>query len=213
MEVAAAEPQALHSDHAVPARPSRAVATPAGRAITPDPARDVNAAAVAAPPAATPSPVPAPGEPASNTGASRIEELLLLANRALERDRLSVPKQQNAWYYYREVLALDPDNKAAQDGFARIAARYHELAMYALQKQALDKAQRYIQRGLGVEPGDSSLLALQEEVHRQHEALEAKREQEQLLARGDSAEVDPQPEPAGLFGFLKTVFTGNNSDQ
>jgi len=213
-EAAAPEPGVGHS--AAREVAYQAVAAQAGRVVTPDPAREVKAVTVAAQQerqAATPSPVAVPDEPALNTTEAQIEELLLLGDQALARDRLRVPKQQNAWYYYREVLAIDPDNKGAQDGFVRIAARYHDLAAYALHNQALDKAQRYIQRGLGVVPRDSALLALQEDVQRQRDGLQAQQAREELLARDDSTEVDPQPEPAGLLGFLKTVFTGNSSDQ
>lgn len=156
------------------------------------------------------SPVPS----ATAVRDERVEELLALAGQAMARDRLRTPENKNAWHYYSQVLVLDPDSRAAQDGMQQIAERYHQLAASVLRKQEFDKAEAFVQRGLSVVPDDRPLLDLQREVQTQRrdmyarqEALAAQRERELV----SQASVASQPKSSGLFGTLKRFFKGNRN--
>ncbi len=135
----------------------------------------------------------------------KIDKLLLLGAAAIARDRLRTPKNQSAWLYYRQVLELDPGNQVAEHGLERIVARYGELTTVVMKKRQYDKAQVFINRGLGLVSGDSTLLALQGEV-------DAGREREKLLAfqasEANKKEPEQKPEPRGIFSTLKRFFTG-----
>ncbi len=96
--------------------------------------------------------------------AAEIENLLRLGGAALEKDYLRTPPEQSAWHYYRQVLELDPGNVAATLGMKLIVARYAELTRRVIERGDLASAQVFINRGLGVVPGDATLVALQGEV-------------------------------------------------
>lgn len=91
----------------------------------------------------------------------KVSRLLLLASESLRKNRLLIPADNNAYAYYLQVKALDPDNAAAARGMDRIAARYTLLAEQALDRDDIKMANRYIERGLHVSADNSNLLALQ----------------------------------------------------
>jgi len=143
-----------------------------------------------------------------------IQELLQLGEEAVIADRLRLPKERNAWHYYKQVLEIDPSNQLAEQGLQRIAARYAQLTTNAIQKQQYDKAQVFIKRGLGVVQGDDKLLALQLDVNAGQAELLAMQEREDLLAMQATESVSLSPviesetASGGLFGALKSFFSG-----
>lgn len=76
-----------------------------------------------------------PGEEESPDQSPVIEQLMRDADRALDRDRLTSPIEDNAYARYQQVLALAPEHAGARRGLARITRRY------------LDLAENYIERG------------------------------------------------------------------
>jgi len=103
--------------------------------------------------------VPAHARTSAASGAS-VEYLLGEARRALAQDRLTTPREDNAFGYYRRVLALEPGNPEARSGLSRIARRYAALAREELHESDQAAASVYIDRGLQVRPGHPDLLAL-----------------------------------------------------
>ena len=110
-----------------------------------------------------------------------VTELLVLAGRSLEQDRLLIPDKNNAYYYYSEVLEQDPGNRKAINGLDRVAARYVVLASRAIERDDGKAARRFIQRGLSVRPDNESLLSMRD----------------QLQAAADAARVVTVEQPAG----------------
>ncbi len=94
----------------------------------------------------------------------QIDKLLGNAAEALAATRLTIPTGNNAYYYYQRVLRLDPDNAAARRGLDRVVSRYGSLAANAISRGDIDKANRYIARGLRVRPGDLRLVALRDNL-------------------------------------------------
>ena len=172
------------------------------------------------------SPLQAPatsGEPddaatlaAVDTEKEEIENLLLLGEQALKSSRLRIPSEQSAWYYYGQVLELDPGNPAAERGLEQIVRRYAQLADRAMEKQQFEKARLFVNRGLGVIPADSALLALQQEIEKRHTELLAKQERERILelqarearalAEAESRAAREQQETEGFFDKLDAFF-------
>ena len=89
------------------------------------------------------------------------EELLLLAQQALDEYRLTTPMGNNAYYYYRSVLEADPDNEEALAGVRRVAGTYASLAEQEIDRFHYYKARTYIERGLAVDPDNARLRALE----------------------------------------------------
>jgi hypothetical protein len=90
-----------------------------------------------------------------------IKALTWLAVNSLRDNRLTYPPADNAYYYFSRLLALDPGNESAKNGFSDIAERYTELAEQEFSNRNFGKAQAYIALGLQVQPDHTSLLNLQ----------------------------------------------------
>ena len=83
--------------------------------------------------------------------------LLGQADRFMQQERLTIPAGGSAFDNYREVLKLDPDNRAAWDGLGRIIQRYRDWATQRERRGDWSVAERYYQRGLKVDPTDTRL--------------------------------------------------------
>jgi type II secretory pathway predicted ATPase ExeA len=105
--------------------------------------------------------VTAPPEPAVNVVDARIQELLARGQRSIDAYRLMTPSGDNAYGYYSAVLALDPDNASAHKGIQQIMELYATLSRKAMSRQQTDRAARYLDRGLSIQPNNRQLLALQ----------------------------------------------------
>ena len=102
-----------------------------------------------------------------------VKALLWLAKNSLKENRLTQPPADNAYYYFSRLLALDPNNEAAKDGFSRIAENYMMLAEREFSGRNYGKARAYIALGLQVDPDNKALLELQSFLeHREKTALD-----------------------------------------
>jgi hypothetical protein len=90
----------------------------------------------------------------------RIDALLDTAQAALADNRLALPADNSAYYYYQKVLELDPDNSQARDGVTHIADRYFALAQKAVEKRQYTKAKQYVQFGLSAQSDHPNLVSL-----------------------------------------------------
>ena len=93
-----------------------------------------------------------------------ISRLLKQAEQARSRDRLTRPVGDNAYDYYQQVLALEPEHREARSGLAAIARRYTEMAETLLDAGKLSQARKLIRRGLSVVPRHPGLHQSQERL-------------------------------------------------
>jgi hypothetical protein len=93
-----------------------------------------------------------------------VEELLAKAEFALSRNRLTVPPGDNAYSHYRAVLARDPGNAKARNGFQLIVRRYRHLAKQQLNKRDMRQARLLALRGLSISPRDRQLLEIKRQA-------------------------------------------------
>ncbi|MGB5612153.1 MAG: TIR domain-containing protein [Sedimenticolaceae bacterium] len=109
--------------------------------------------------------VPAPRGPSPDELRQReIAELIQAAEIDLAELRLTRPADNNAFDRFQRVLELDPDNPRAREGLVAITARYHGLIEDALDRNALDNAQRYLDSARAVDPSTAWLNPLQREI-------------------------------------------------
>lgn len=94
-----------------------------------------------------------------------IKRLLALAHDSLEAYRLTSPFETSALRYYNQVMALDPDNTDAAQGYSEIAKRYSWLAGQRIRRGDYRQAREYIRLGLEVQPGDQTLIDLRRRVN------------------------------------------------
>ena len=76
----------------------------------------------------------------------RIEKLQEMAAMSFKKDLLTTPDRKNAYYFYQQILLLDPDNEPAKAGLDQIVERYLAWAVDAAYKKQPAKARSYIAR-------------------------------------------------------------------
>ncbi len=101
---------------------------------------------------------------------SNIEVILAQGRQALDDYRLVTPEGNNAYEYLLAALQLDPGNEPAQAGIEEIVDIYITLASKAANNNELERAGRYLDRGLGIQPDNPELLVLRNTVNGTMEA-------------------------------------------
>lgn len=99
-------------------------------------------------------------QPAINE--EKIAALLALAKAAFDRDSLMRPKADNAYDWYRQVLAIDGANEAAHQGLRAMGKRYLQLAEHAFQQNRRQRAEHLLARGLEISVIPSQAEALRQ---------------------------------------------------
>ncbi|MFC1684021.1 protein kinase [Pseudomonadota bacterium] len=90
-----------------------------------------------------------------------IEEFLSQALWALAEHKLTTPVDNNAYFYYQQVLEQRPGNEEAIKGINKIADIYAGFAERKLKQRDYLTAKKHILRGLTVQPNSQSLQKLQ----------------------------------------------------
>ncbi|MCP4408473.1 MAG: protein kinase [Gammaproteobacteria bacterium] len=96
-----------------------------------------------------------------------IDELLRKAEHQMTNSLLTTPSGNNAHESFRKVLRLDPNNPQAKQGLEQITARYLYLAQKQKRVNDFQKGLALVERGLGVIPKHTKLLAFKREMLRE----------------------------------------------
>jgi tRNA A-37 threonylcarbamoyl transferase component Bud32/tetratricopeptide (TPR) repeat protein len=110
---------------------------------------------------------------------ARIDGYLQLAAQRLAEDKLLLPEDDGAVFYYRQVLGWAPDDGRALAGLTQVAQRYADMSEAAYARYDYTQALELIERGLEVEPDNPGLLLRQQEHAQRVAAFEAARQQAQ----------------------------------
>lgn len=94
----------------------------------------------------------------------KIDDLLELASIHADVGYLTAPTGSNALWAYREILKVDPYNKAATDGVIHIADMLEQQAWEAYEKNDRTTALKKVQDGLEAYPSHKGLLSLREKL-------------------------------------------------
>ena len=90
--------------------------------------------------------------PARRGDAAELERRALVQNNldkgllALQTDRLTLPREDSAVFYFRNVLAIEPDNTEASNGLDRVVNRYLSLAKQAHENGNDKQASSWLKR-------------------------------------------------------------------
>ncbi|MBC2716322.1 MAG: protein kinase [Desulfobacteraceae bacterium] len=82
---------------------------------------------------------------------------LIQAQISFNENRLTLPDQDNALAYYRQVLQLDPDDQAARQGITRIIDKYKTMALAAQKEHNYNEAVELIGKARLVAPNNPEL--------------------------------------------------------
>jgi len=88
--------------------------------------------------------------------------LLWLGTHCLNTQRLTMPPDDNAYYYFSRALQLDPTNPEAQRGIAEVAKQYALLADGAIASGNRQRAQAYLAIGRQIDPNNEALQVMAE---------------------------------------------------
>lgn len=92
----------------------------------------------------------------------QVDELLKKASRAVSRDRLILPANTSALFFYREALKIDPESKPAQEGIERIADTYIERANQEVLDGEYKAAAAHLATVSVIDPNHSSISVVEE---------------------------------------------------
>lgn len=95
-----------------------------------------------------------------------IAELLSQGQQLTKQYQLLTPEDDNAYSYFSKVLRLDPANEAAHAGIQEIVDVYIRLVKMAIYRNDNDGTERYLGRGLSLQPDNRELLALRDSFNR-----------------------------------------------
>lgn len=98
--------------------------------------------------------------------ADHIYELSEKARLCLDAGKLSTPADDSAYFYYNEILHLDPESELVRQGYQNIGDKYAVLADHAFQEFDYVQAEKYVRRGLQVAPDHYYLKYIQQELQR-----------------------------------------------
>ena len=106
---------------------------------------------------------------------ARLDGYLTQAEQRLGEGQLLQPEDDSATYYFRQVLAWEPDNLLALAGLDRIAQRFIERSEAAYGRREFADALAYIEQGLEVAPNNETLLQLRADHQRRTRVAQAPR--------------------------------------
>jgi len=117
--------------------------------------------------------------PAEPDLATQIAALLAGAEADMAARRYRKPAADNAYTKFTQVLALDPNNAAAEEGIGRIADAYRAMAERAIREKQFGPAEIAIADIRAVAPEHASIPKLEAQLA---QAIAAQKEQEALAA-------------------------------
>jgi tetratricopeptide (TPR) repeat protein len=95
---------------------------------------------------------------------AQIHRLVVEALAAASAGNVIIPPGDSAYDKYRAALAIDPDNKEALDGLARLPARAKELFEQALNDAAPQRARILLDSVRQTAPADTAIPAMAQKV-------------------------------------------------
>jgi hypothetical protein len=98
------------------------------------------------------------------TDVEQVRQLVAEAGRAADAGKLIVPPGDSAYDKYRAALAIDRDNKDAEDGIARLPERAKALFDQALAEGAPQRARALLDTIRQIAPADASITPMSEKL-------------------------------------------------
>lgn len=159
--------------------------------------------------------VPVPEEPGKEeiNKADRINNLLSDARMHFDALRLTRPEDNNSLHSYRQVLELDPENMAAQQGINQITDKLVSLAQQATAADNFEKAENYLDQARSIMPDAPNIQLAQDELNLRKAALEKSRARAGLLVEETRKAIEKGDALTVLSNLEKARSLGVGADQ
>lgn len=119
----------------------------------------------------------------------QIYQLIDQASRAMTLDRLTSPENDNAFFYYQELLKLEPQNTIAITGMKKITDRYLQMAEISIQKNDVTKAEFFVDKASRVTPDDIRIVNFQNQLAEANNQSLGTVNQDRIAVEPDSVTV------------------------
>lgn len=143
-------------------------------------------------PVAVKKPVVVKQAPKTDGRAAEVKRLLNEAEKALAANRLTIPKGNNAFDLYRQVINLDPANVQAKSGLQMIPLRYVEMSRTAAAKGSISKAKTWLRRALSIDPDNAPAKTMLNNLQKVNVPAAVKTNPEQSAKNDNLFLIDPQ---------------------
>jgi len=110
--------------------------------------------------------------PAEQTSDPRIQMLLEEAYYAFIASRLTTPYEDNAYYRYLQVLAIDPVNEAANRGISNIVEQYLDWSLESLGNRDFRAATNYLNKARSVDETHPNISAVETRLSESRKSME-----------------------------------------
>lgn len=100
----------------------------------------------------------------TSADADNVKKLVAEAQQAAAAGNLIIPPGDSAYDKYRDALAIDGNNKDAQDGIAKLPARAKELFDKALADGTPQRARALLDTVRQIDPSDASIASMSEKL-------------------------------------------------
>jgi len=141
---------------------------------------------------------------------SNINAWLKKAQKQLKDNRYTSPKDSNAYMYFNKVLAIEPENKQAQNGIKKIQKFYIQLFEKHLSKRQLSKAERDLRIIKKIAVADSEVSSMQKRLNLKQKKYATKKTTGQKKQNTKQAKkLDIEQVSHKLSQFKSAIQTGN----
>ncbi len=102
----------------------------------------------------------------------QLQELMGRAIASFDGGRLVEPPLDNALYYYREMLKIDPQSNPANAGIQQIAAQFVRQARQGLANNDLESADRNLTTAAAIDPANADIPPVREQIDTRRRLVE-----------------------------------------
>ena len=139
-----------------------------------------------------------------------LQSLMSKAISSFDSSQLVEPPLDNALYYYRKMLELDPSSIPASAGIAQIAATFLRQAKQSIGISDFDIADRNLTTAAAIDPGNAEIPILRSQINTQRKLAEQERAalQEAELRRAEAETAANHQLQLNLQSGIKAYYDG-----
>ena len=141
----------------------------------------------------------------------KLQSLIGKAIASFDSSRLVEPPQDNALYYYRAMLKIDPESIPATAGIAQIAASFLRESKQSLANSNFDSADRNLTTAAAIDPENVEIPLLRSQIDTQRKLAEQERKalEEAELRRAEAETAANHQLQINLQAGIEAYYNGS----